>query len=227
MLDCFINKINHNKFSATNKFWNLYCFNSPENVGMLSDLINQKAFSSKEEWEEYYYEHGRSKEQIKKIGEEFYLKINEFLSQNDEFIGDMEYMSQLTLEECIECVRFRVICETWNGIVVRETNTINQLIQRYGDKFTFNKTEGNIDYNYAVDFFMYYNGTLICGIQIKPESYTEFNTNTKEAWKANKVKNEKFTEIYNVPVVTIRSSTNGFIAHNELTELNKLNSKYL
>lgn len=33
----------------------------------------------------------------------------------------------LTLEECIECVRFRVICETWNGIILRENNTIKTL----------------------------------------------------------------------------------------------------
>lgn len=37
----------------------------------------------------------------------------------------------LTLNDCFECVRFRTICETWNGIVVRENNTILALKKQF------------------------------------------------------------------------------------------------
>ena len=57
----------------------------------------------------------------------------------------------LTLDECIECVRFRVICETWNGIILRENNTIETL-QRQFPKLRFEKADGEMDHSYAVDF---------------------------------------------------------------------------
>ena len=60
----------------------------------------------------------------------------------------------LTLEECIECVRFRVICETWNGIILRENNTIKTL-QGLFPNLTFEKADGKLDHTYAVDFQVY------------------------------------------------------------------------
>ena len=77
----------------------------------------------------------------------------------------------LTLEDCFECVRFRVICETWNGIILRENNTITKLKSLF-PALRFEKTTGEIDHTYAVDFEVYKGSTLICGIQIKPKSYT-------------------------------------------------------
>lgn len=76
----------------------------------------------------------------------------------------------LTLEECIECVRFRVICETWNGIILRENNTVATL-QRMFPNLKFVKAEGEMDHTYAVDFQVYKDEKLVCAIQIKPKSY--------------------------------------------------------
>ena len=47
-MDIFINKIDPDKFRATNNIWNLLGLNAPQNIGMVSDLINQKLFSSKD-----------------------------------------------------------------------------------------------------------------------------------------------------------------------------------
>lgn len=78
----------------------------------------------------------------------------------------------LTLEECVECVRFRVICETWNGIILRENNTISTL-QKLFPLLSFEKSEGEMDHQYAVDFQVYQQSKLICAIQVKPKSYLQ------------------------------------------------------
>lgn len=57
----------------------------------------------------------------------------------------------LTLDECIECVRFRIIRETWNGIVIRKRNTTATLKQNF-PQFYFEKLDREMDYTYAVDY---------------------------------------------------------------------------
>ena len=37
----------------------------------------------------------------------------------------------LTLDECIECVRFRVICETYNGIIIGKAIVLSIPEDRY------------------------------------------------------------------------------------------------
>lgn len=207
-MDVFVNKLDPNKFRATNNTWNLLGLNSPESVGMVSELINQKLFLSKEEWEVYYYVHGRNKEHLAQVGQKLYDAMKSTLD--------------ITLEECIECVRFRVICETWNGIIVREVNTIKQLDLMYDNKFTYTKTSGDFDFQYAVDYEMFYKGKLLCGIQIKPSSYETSDAEyIARAKRCNGEKNAKYEEIFNVPVVTLTSNLNGVITSN--TEILKLN----
>lgn len=200
-MDIFINTLDPEKFASTNNIWNLLGLNSPQNVGLVSDLINQKLFENKEEWEEYYYLHGRSKEHLASIGKILY----ENLPVNCNF----------TLVECIECVRFRVICETWNGIVIRETNTIKTLTNVF-ENFTFEKTSGVIDNDYAVDYEVLYKLKLACGIQIKPTSYEESNAEHLErARRINSLKNKKYSEKFDVPVFNIISQLDGSVSSNK------------
>lgn len=207
-MDIFINTLDRETFRATNNVWNQLGLNAPQNVGMVSDLITQESFSCKEEWEEYYYIHGRSKDYLAQVGQKLFDAVK--TTQN------------ISLNECIECVRFRVICETWNGIVLRELNTINQLNLIYDNKFIFKKT-GNADLDYAVDYEMFYNGKLLCGIQIKPSSYENSDAEyIRRAKRCNAEKNAKYTEIFNVPVITLTSETNGIItSYSERIKLDK------
>jgi len=209
-MDIFVNIIDPNKFRATNNTWNLLGLNSPQNVGMVSDLINQKQFSSKEEWEDYYYEHGRSREYLAQVGQKLYDGVKASLD--------------ISLEECVECVRFRVICETWNGIILREANTIKTLNLIYDDKFEFRKT-GDSDFDYAVDYEMYYKNRLLCGIQIKPTSYLTSDAEyIRRAKRCNEEKNNRYEEKFGVPVITITSEANGNITSNtEIVKLHKIN----
>jgi len=213
-VNLFINKVDPDKFRATNAPWNKLGLNSPQNVGMVSELITRKPFKSKEEWEEYYYEHGRSKEYLVEVGKRLYSHVKPSLD--------------ITLEECVECVRFRVICETWNGIVLREPNTINTINIATDEKFEFRKTSGDHDIDYAVDFEMYFEETLVCGIQIKPTSYYTSDADyIFFAKQTNKKKNEEYEQKHGVPVFTITSSSNGVITSGrEFAELMRLANKY-
>lgn len=118
----------------------------------------------------------------------------------------------LTLEECIECVRFRVICETWNGIIVRENNTIITLERIFPD-FRFEKTDGEMDHTFAVDFQVYTrtNNRLICAIQVKPKTYLSNAPYIMKARTANSNKYAAYREKYGVPVITIISTNRGEI----------------
>lgn len=116
----------------------------------------------------------------------------------------------LTLDECIECVRFRVICETWNGIIIRENNTVKTL-QNLFPNLTFVKAEGELDHTYAVDFQVFKSGKLLCAIQIKPKTYLSNAPYIVKAQTANAHKYAAYTEKFGVPVITVISSGRGEI----------------
>jgi len=198
IMDIFINKLDPDRFRATNAPWNALGLNHPSNVGMVSELISRKSFENKEEWEEFYYKNGRSKEYLTEVGKRLYVQVK---SEID-----------ITLDECIECVRFRVICETWNGIALREPNTINTIDIATDNKFEFRKTSGEVDFNFAIDFEVYDGENLLCGLQIKPSSYDSSNADyILRAKYANEEKNSKYEQKFNVPVFTITSTSNGAI----------------
>lgn len=123
----------------------------------------------------------------------------------------------LTLEECIECVRFRVICETWNGIILREHNT-KATLQRLFPEFIVNETSGEIDHTFAVDLEFFKGDRLICGVQVKPPSYTKNAPYLIRAQRANAAKYEQYKSKYGVPVFTIISNSRGEIQNVEILE---------
>lgn len=121
----------------------------------------------------------------------------------------------LTLEECIECVRFRVICETWNGIILRENNTVATL-QRMFPNLKFVKAEGEMDHTYAVDFQVYKDEKLVCAIQIKPKSYLQDAPYIMKARQANVNKYAAYKAKYGASVLTVISTSKGEILNQEV-----------
>ena len=116
----------------------------------------------------------------------------------------------LTVDECFECIRFRVICETWNGVIVREHNTIQTLKKQFPNS-EFRKVCGEVDYKYAVDYEIYKNGILKSAIQIKPKSYTMNAPYIQKARYANKNKNMAYFNSFNVSVFDVISDSKGII----------------
>lgn len=235
----FVLSIDRAKFSSTNAMWNKLMLNDPWSVGYVSTLIELQPWSSKEDWESFYYESGKQRKTLlganAALLEDYSLvrtnssrvdalsfDIKNLNTQYGRTPEDLAHKAQtlydavknnghdLTLEDCVECVRFRVICETWNGIILRENNTI-QTLQTSFPQLTFTKTSGEDDHKYAVDFEVSQSGILICGIQVKPKSYTWNVPYVIKARSANRLKNAEYSRIKGIPVFDIISKTNGEI----------------
>lgn len=247
MLDEFVLNMDNEKFRSTNGTWNSLMLNDPYSVGYVSQLIESNNWSSKEEWENFYYESGNLRNKL--LGNNYQI-LNDFtipLKQKNTIYSmpwnlknlnyhygrtkeDLilkarflnQYFPNLSLNECFECVRFRIICETWNGIIIRETNTIQTLSKMFPN-LSFRKTDGETDYRYAVDYEVYENNNkLKCGIQIKPKSYTYNTPYIQKARYMNQQKYNNYSQLKNVPVITIISKGNG-----ELLNKESLSSLYL
>jgi len=152
------------------------------------------------------FQFGRTKEQLTEKG----IILYNFLSRKG---------ANILQDECIECVRFRTICETWNGIIIRERNTIEKLKETFKN-IEFHKTTGDFDHKYAVDYELKHKNRLICGIQIKPKSYTYNTSYLNKAKSANSKKNLEYKTTFNKNVFDVISQANGTIINNEvLTEI--------
>lgn len=246
IMDAFELGIDRAKFSSTNAAWNKLMLNDPWSVGYVSTLIELQAWHSKEEWEDFYYKSGEQRRallgnnrdlldnfslirtnraavnslpwDIKNLNTQ-YGRTREDLKKRAEalYSAMCNKRRDLTPEECEECVRFRVICETRNGIILRENNTIAVLTARF-PMLSFEKTSGEIDHTYAVDFEVFRSGSLICGIQIKPKSYTWNAPYIEKARTANIAKNAAYTNLKGVPVFDVISLSNGEIQNPQVLE---------
>ena len=146
--------------------------------------------------------HGRTKIQLNRKGEILHSYIK---AQH----------THISVEECQEAVRFRVICETWNGVIIREHNTIKNLCTIFKD-VTFKKTDGPFDFKYAVDYEIFINNKLICGIQIKPNSYTWNAPYILKARSSNRRKNQEYFTETGSPVFDVIASPDGQVLKNDV-----------
>ena len=172
-------------------------FTSRHKVGTVSELIEQSKAKTKEDWERYYYEHGRAEEELEAIGAQLYEKVLAF--------------RKITLEDCQRCIKQYVIDNTWEGIRLRELNTIDQLRKKHGIT-GFEKTDGRTDAVYAVDWERTFPGGKKIGLQIKPRSYRSHYLAHVRA--QNKEKQAR----YGGPVFTIVADKNGRIVNTEVID---------
>ena len=253
-MDVFENKIDNEKFKSTNQIWNELCLNTSWSVGFVSQIIKSRKFQKKEDWYDFYFKSGQERlklisklpknEQSQLLSDtkiNYYgnnAHLNLYYGRTKEEIahkGNILYKeilkqgNPLNLQawECQFIAFYRTVCETWNGVMIREINTKNKIEKHFFDKNIYVSlidTSGKFDYNYAVDFEVYYEGKIICGLQIKPPSYkNKKNDYIENAHATNVAKNEKYTEKYNRPVFYVYSNQNGYISNEEiLIEIKKL-----
>lgn len=255
-MDIFINEIPKDKFSSTNELWNKLGLNKAWSVGYTTSLIKQKKFKNKEEWYSYYFQSGEdrlreinklSKEEINLLNGKYQSKDNELNKLNFNYGRTKAEIAQkgvilynaiveegnpynLTESECKYIAYYRVVCETWNGVIGRELATKENIIKHFGKKgyeIGFIDTTGAFDYAYGVDFEIYYEGNIVCGLQIKPESYKANTTYLDKAKKINKEKNDKYKHKFGRNVHYVYSSHTGYISNYEvlndiLIELNAM-----
>lgn len=246
-MEIFKNIVNQQKFKSTNYIWNRLRLNNPWSIGYVSNLIESKTFNSKEEWKEFYYQSGEerlklienicSKEhkralldftksaQLPKEIKDLNLSFGRTEKELDER-GQYMYEQiveegnplKITLAECIYMVKYRVMAETWNGIIAREHNTVKAMEAQFPE-ITFRKSEGERDYSYGIDYELFENESLLCAVQIKPMSYQKgISREIIKAKKANEAKNLKYQEDYKADVLYVYSNSKGVINNQDVLE---------
>lgn len=152
---------------------------------------------------------------LKKLNYNYGRSINR-LSEKGEILyaNAIKRHIDITVEECMEAVRYRTIGQTWNGIMLREKNVISYLKENY-PQLTFTSTDGAFDHRFAIDYEVRYRTQLICGLQIKPTSYQGKAPYIQRAKRANHKKHQHYVARYGKPVVTIMAERNGKIINHE------------
>lgn len=243
----FENKVEVKKYKSTNALWNKLGLSASWSVGYVSQLIKMKNFKNKEQWYDFYFESGQERlKLISKLPKEeqaqllngkqyeykgenahlnyLYGRTKEELSQKGVALYSeiLKEGNPLNLEiwECQFTAFFRVIAETWNGIMLREKNAqskIEEFFHKQNKFISLIDTSGKFDKEYAVDFELYFDGEIICGIQVKPESYNNKDISyLKEAMDLNEKKNNEYTKKFKRPVYYVYCSKSGFINNFEV-----------
>lgn len=244
-MDLYEHNIDKKKFQFTNKVWNKLQLNSRWSIGYVSELIKTRHFNTKEEWKEFYYQSG-AKRLLKahELGIDPLTTLNRFTLRNIPYPEEYKFLNythgrtieelherakymfehiekienplSITLEECVSIVEYRVIGETWNGILGREKSTIETL-QTIFPALTFKKCTVEEDYEFAVDYEVYSGSQLLCALQIKSPSYLNpFFSTLAVTKKINESKNEKYRSLKNTEVLYVFSTNKGCIENKEV-----------
>lgn len=175
---------------------------------MVPTVIEESRRKTLNKFKSLNMNYGRTEAELEEKGRVMYEEI--------ERLGNPH---SITLKESIYLVKYRVIGETWNGVMFRERNTIEKLHKHFPSA-RFVKLEGSKDSLYAVDYEMYYGTSLICGLQIKPDSYKKSNNPAlKSSKQLNNEKNTKYKNKFGRDVYYIYSSTNGDLSDTDVIEL--------
>ena len=217
----YISRLINSKKFDTKEEWKDFYFNSgEERKKILSeyDSFDVQGFYRKNgdklipnNMKYINYDFGRTKKELVELGEELYEEVLK-----------MGNTVNLTKKECMYAVYYRVVCETWNGIKGREFNTCNKILEFYNSKgmeVELVKTNSRFDADYAVDYEVYYDGFILCGIQIKPISYLKMKTNYNKFKEINIRKNNLYLKKYKRDVYYIYSDVNGNFDIKELDDI--------
>lgn len=177
--------------------------NSARWIGPCTKLITECQPKTFEQWEKYYYNF------LKKTGKSEKLKQE---------IRKLSIMYRIPQYEIKEVFRVRAIVNTWEGWY-RELQAKESIERIFNCKLEHSTYEQ--DSKLGVDFFMYKNNKLICGVQVKPMSYILGKSYGIMRDKSiNKMKYEKFKEIYNVEIIEVAIEEGKLkFGHNELRKV--------
>lgn len=242
-MELFTHDMDPKGFQQTNQIWNRMGLNAKWSIGVMTELIQQKTFPTKEDWMNYYYESGRKRlSQIQLLSpqdqaivlspkrprgaREELVQLNTHYGRTPEELnekGEALYQAMcargfnVTLDLCQQAVHYRVIGETWNGIMGREFEAISWLEHQLNslgiNEGSCLKTTGEIDYEYAVDFELYIKERRIAGIQVKPDSYRGYTPYLNEAKRINLMKNKKYFDVFQAPVIYIYTTSSGVVTN--------------
>lgn len=180
-------------FKKTNMLWNYSHINHPKRIGYLIDYISKANPQTYKEWETYFHQNIADKDKIQQLAVEF----QDFVLKNN----STPIYANKPFSFFVNSVECRLIYETWLGYIAEATAM--KEIKKMFPNVDVKKTSKENDNKYAVDYILAYQNTDICGIQLKSIYYKTNNSPILMQTKAmNLKKNKKFTEEYNIPVIT-------------------------
>jgi hypothetical protein len=173
-----------------------------ECVRLISDYYETTTLPTQDGWEQYYKD-TQGFDCLRNV----YAELQKRLPNLDE----------ATIKHYIY---FRVIGQTWNGFA-HELATIEELNYAFPDAY-FKKTSFEVDHDYCIDAEMYFNNTLMLGLQIKPLSYKAMSSAYQlRAKEQHRQKNEQYKEKY-APYVYVYYGTEGIDDREQL--FNQINT---
>jgi len=177
-----------------NSVMNRFQLNFRRNVGPTSESIRKWAPKTVNEWENYYFQNVKSKEQIIELGKKLYIKISEVVQAE---------LDDITEQDCIDYIINLVINRTFDGYMTEIETIYGKLEKEIGEKIEPAPDEWDRLFN--VDFYIKINDKYI-GIQIKPVSE---GIQLPEIFKERTIQEEthqKFTEVFGGKVFYIYSA---------------------
>ena len=133
----------------------------------------------------------------------------EFLSVAHKFLAKLD-PTQYTLEDVILYMWVRMFYQTDIG-AQRERLTRQALHTKF-PYFQFKESSANLDTAYGIDLECYKGDRLVCGLQIKPESYYMGQSpNTLSAKYQNAIKHQTYSNQYQVPVKYVIATEEGVL----------------
>ncbi len=138
---------------------NRFQLNSKRNVGPTSQSIREAQPDSLEAWEDYYYEHVRSREHIEALGNRMYEKIHQVI---------IPALESISPEECQQYIHELVITKTYQGYV-DEIEAVRDLVATELSELPIEiePAPDEMDRVLAVDFIIRVGDNLV-GLQVKP-----------------------------------------------------------
>lgn len=175
------------------------------------DLPKSEIQALPQEIRELNYNYGRTREELIQIAMCLYAVG---LERKCISSGDLPYAMNVPV--------IRILQDTWTGIMERERNTVATLKRAY-KHIDFVELKGEKDMRYGVDYEVFHDGQLICGLQIKPESYRSNSYAVRRAKRTDELKYADYKREFGVPVIVAMSSRGGSIRNFEFySQFNKL-----
>lgn len=180
------------EFKHTEKVWNELKCGASYKVGSLIAIANHSEARFKFEFEEYYLKTGRVREEILKTRKNLYeiekIYLDKCYGRTYEdmlkIAKDLKKYIGLPLNILFNIVYSKIIDDAWVGYH-REQRTktgILCVLEKYNG-FFIRHADRVQDTNLGVDFEICQFGKVICGIQVKGESYKQTRNKPNNTYK--------------------------------------------
>lgn len=219
------------EFRDTNKAWGDLHLNSYKNVGAVMALLKDSNATCFEEWERYYLLTGEQrKAKLSTASNEHQLsseELNKLNFHHGRTISELEQIAEVLAKRCdislkkaFNFVYIRVLDETWKGYEseLNAAKSMQSICEQYSN-LTISHTDFTKDNEYAVDFEISQNDSILLGIQIKPTTYRDSsNPGVIRDKKINEKKNQEYTNKFGANVLYLYTDWGKIVNLDELHE---------